>query len=131
MQSCRSLCITFLASWTLGVACATSPSSSGVPPARPHSAVSESELAPVGDLTAYDALRRLRPAFLRSRDVSTPSHSPVAVTVFVNGDRTYGVDALKNLLSRTVREIRFYEPAEANVRFGTGNNGGAILVTLK
>ena len=86
---------------------------------------------PVGDLTAYDALRRLRPAFLRSRDVSTPSHSAVAVTVFVNGDRTNGVDALKSLLSRTVREIRFYEPPEANVRFGTGNNGGAILVTLK
>ena len=130
MQSCRSFCFTLLATWTFAVACATSPSSS-TPPARPHSTVSESELAPVGDLTAYDALRRLRPGFLRSRDVSTPSHAPVAVTVFVNGDRTFGVDALRNLLSRSVREIRFYEPAEANVRFGTGNNGGAILVTLK
>ena len=31
----------------------------------------------------------------------------------------------------TVREMRFYEPAEANTKFGTGHNGGVIAVTLK
>ena len=94
--------------------------------------VTEEELLNVGDRSAYDALVQLRPTFLRTRDPQTPSHpTSTPVAVFVNGGRTEGIDALRSIRASTVREMRFYEPAEANTHFGTGHNGGVIAVTLK
>jgi hypothetical protein len=93
--------------------------------------VTSEELAQVGDLSAYDALVRLRPTFLRSRDPQTPTHQPTPVAVFVDGGKVEGVDALRTIQARSVKEMRFFEPPEANTRFGTGHNGGAILVTMQ
>lgn len=94
--------------------------------------VTESELAGVGDRSAYEALQQLRPTFLRSRDPQTASHmNPTPVAVFVNGGRTEGLDVLRTLRANTIKEMRFYEPQDANTKFGTGHNGGLIAVTLK
>jgi hypothetical protein len=94
--------------------------------------VTEDELTNLGDRTAYEVLQQLRPSFLRSRDMQTSSHpNPVPVDVFVDGGRTEGVDALKNIRASTVKEMRFYEPQDANTKFGTGHNGGVIAVILK
>ena len=94
--------------------------------------VTEDELVNVGDRSAYEALQQLRPTFLRSRDPQTPSHqNSTPIAVFVDGGRTEGVEALRSIRASTVREMRFYEPAEANTKFGTGHNGGVIAVTLK
>ena len=121
-----------LFSFSLAIASASCATRGHAPGSVSHYVVTEQELANVGDLSAYDALLRLRPAFLRTRDVQTPTHQNVQpVSVFVDGARTEGLDVLRTMLARTVKEMRFYEPAEANTRFGTGNNGGAILVTMK
>ena len=94
--------------------------------------VTEAELANVGDRTAYEALQQLRPSFLHSRDTQTSRNPVVApVDVFVDGGRTEGLDALKNIRASTVKEMRFYEPQDANTKFGTGHNGGVIAVILK
>jgi hypothetical protein len=94
--------------------------------------VTEDELANVGDRTAYEALQQLRPSFLHSRDTQTSRNPIVApVDVFVDGGRTEGLDALKNIRASTVKEMRFYEPQDANTKFGTGHNGGVIAVILK
>ena len=94
--------------------------------------VTEQELASVGDRTAYEVLQQLRPSFLHSRDQQTTSNPyPAPVDVFVDGGRTEGVDALKNIRASTVKEMRFYEPQDANTKFGTGHNGGVIAVILK
>jgi len=94
--------------------------------------VTEDELVNVGDRSAYEALQQLRPTFLRSRDPQTPSHqNSTPIAVFVDGGRTEGVEALRSIRASSVREMRFYEPAEANTKFGTGHNGGVIAVTLK
>jgi hypothetical protein len=120
-----------------GAVLATSCASSGrsgtnAAPTVSRYVVTEAELATVGDRSAYEALQQLRPTFLRSRDPQTSSHpmsTPIAV--FVNGGRTEGVDALRSIRASTVKEMRFYEPQDANTKFGTGHNGGAIEVTLK
>ena len=101
-------------------------------PAGDHNVVTAADLASMPSSTAYEALSRIRPTFLRSRDVRTWDHpNPVPVHVYVNGSRTEGLDDLKQIQADAVREIRFYEPQDANTRFGTGNNGGVIAVTLK
>lgn len=94
--------------------------------------ITDTELANVREQSAYEALQELRPTFLRSRDPVTPTHQdPTPIAVFVNGGRTEGVEVLRTIRANTVKEMRFYEPTEANTRFGTGHNGGVIAVTLK
>lgn len=94
--------------------------------------VTENELESVGDRSAYEALQQLRPTFLRSRDVQTESNPiPKPVDVYVNGGRTEGLGALTSIRASTVKEMRFYEPQDANTKFGSGHNGGVIAVTLK
>jgi hypothetical protein len=114
----------------LAAACVTGGGAGG--PQTQHNLVTAEELAPIGEMTALDALRSLRPRFLQSREVQSNSNpNPKPVTVFVNGSRTEGIDVLATFKARDVKEMRFFEPQEANVRFGTGNNGGAIAVTMK
>jgi hypothetical protein len=102
------------------------------PPISSRYLVTQQELASNADRSVYEVLLQLHPAFLRSRDPVTTSH-PYAdpVDVYVDGGRTEGIEALKSIRASTVKEIRFYEPAEANTHFGTGHNGGLIAVTMK
>jgi hypothetical protein len=94
--------------------------------------VTEQELESVGDRSAYEALQQLRPSFLKSRDVQTESNPiPKPVDVYVDGGQTEGLAALQSIRAGTVKEMRFYEPQQANTKFGTGHNGGVIAVTLK
>jgi hypothetical protein len=126
----KRMLVTLLAAAVVSSGCATS--GRGGAQVGSRYVVTEEELMPVGDLSAYDALVRLRPTFLRSRDPQTPTHpEPTPVSVFLGAGRTEGLPALRTILARNVKEMRFFEPPEANTRFGTGHNGGAILVTLK
>ena len=98
------------------------------PPSGSRYVVTPQELASNSDRSLYEVLEQLHPAFLRSRDVSSV-HQPV--DVYVNGARTDGLDQLREIRASNVKEVRFYEPADANLRFGNGHNGGLIAVTLK
>lgn len=130
MRTVRTL-ITFLCAAVLTASCAASPNAANGGAASRY-VVTEAELASLGDRSAYEALQQVRPTFLRSRDAQTTSNpSPTAVAVFVNGGRTEGVEALRTIRASTVKEMRFYEPQDANTKFGTGHNGGVIEVTLK
>ena len=94
--------------------------------------VTQEELACSADRSVYEVLLQTHPTFLRSRDPVTTDH-PYSdpVDVYVDGARTEGVEALKTIRASTVKEVRFYEPAEANVHFGTGHNSGLIDVIMK
>jgi hypothetical protein len=115
-------------------ACASSPSGSSavIPAGGSRYVITEAELANLGDRSVYDALVQLKPAFLRTRDTQTSSHQDLTpVHVFVDGGRTEGVEVLRTIRASAVKELRFYEPDQANTKFGTGNNGGVIAVTMK
>lgn len=97
-----------------------------------HNVVTAEELSRTPTMNLYDALGRIRPSFFRSRDVQTTSHPIIEpVQVYLDGQRTEGLDALRQIMADAVQEVRFYEPQDANTRFGTGNNGGAMDVILK
>ena len=133
--------ITLISAAVLGAGCAsggktastaTAANATRGPTGASRYLVTEEELANLGDRSAYEALLQLRPSFLHSRDTQTSRNPiPAPVDVFVDGGRTEGVEALKSIRASTVKEMRFYEPQDANTKFGTGHNGGVIAVKLK
>ena len=129
----RSVGIALLASLSFA-GCATTPSEAGTRPAVTTGGryvLTESELQAATERTLYEMIQRHRPTFFRSRQVrSSTTRVPEPVHVFVDGTRVEGIEALRLFNPRNVKEVRFYEPSEANVRFGTGHHGGLIAVTL-
>lgn len=97
-----------------------------------HNLLTENELQAAKDVTVYQTIERLRPSFFRSRQVRSSSMpNPEPVHVYVDGSRTIeGFNILTQFTPQQVKEVRFYEPHEANVRFGTGHHGGLLAVTL-
>ncbi len=83
--------------------------------------------------TARDLVQRLRPGFLRNRGASSfgnaASGTPTPTArVVVDGTPRVGVGALAEISAMMVREIRYLNAADASIQFGTGYDGGAILV---
>ena len=91
--------------------------------------ITNEELVRAGDVNIYDALVQLRPSFLRSRGGSGVT-TQQAVQVYVGGMLMPGLDHLKEIMVKGVKEITFLEPQQANTRFGGNNTGGALVVVL-
>ena len=127
----RNLLLSFVAVLLLVSACARPATTSGS--SSPHNVITPEELSRYSNLTLYEAIRRLRPSFFRTRDVATSTNPvPRPVMVYLDDVRTEGLDALRNVAVSIVKEVRFLEPQQANVRYGTSNNnGGAIVVTTR
>lgn len=82
---------------------------------------------------AYQAVAQLRPEFLRKRGPSSiPSFAAPPIFVYLD-DLPYGTaDALHSIPLDRVRLIRYFNPAEADMRWGGSHATGAILVmTIK
>ena len=103
------------------------------PPLAAHDFIAADELAHSTDLTLYDAIRRLRPNFLKPRGVAAyGAPETTVITLYVDGQRMDSVDDLRHISCDEVAEVRFYEPQVANAKFAGHNNaGGAIAVMLK
>ena len=81
---------------------------------------------------AFEAVQLLRPQWLRTRGVSSPtSLEAIEVAVYVNGSRYGSVENLRGVPAANVVEIRYLSATDATTLYGTGNLGGAILVKTK
>lgn len=90
------------------------------------------ELQDVLELSAFEAVRRLRPTWLRARTAGFGAPGRETASVYVDGLRQEeGLRALSVLDTADIREMRFLSAAEATTRFGTNNVGGAILVSTR
>jgi hypothetical protein len=114
------ICVTLLAA-----ACASG-GGSGERVSRPdRNLLTSEELTLTGELeTAFDAIRRLRPTWLRGRGATS-------ARVFINGVDMGGTSVLRDYRVDQIRECRFIPPADATLRFGTGFGGGVIEVSTK
>jgi hypothetical protein len=85
--------------------------------------------------TAFQAIERLRPAWLRSRGPKIISTGiPVYATVYIDDHRAGELSQLQSVNARDVAEIRFLSPSEATVTYGTyggGALGGVISITTQ
>ena len=84
-------------------------------------------LVGTGASNMYDAIRMLRPRWLRPRGALKYSR-PIFVTVYLDGQPMGQVSFLENLAPDAVRDARFYNAAEATFRFGSANEGGVLAV---
>ncbi|MFN2324356.1 MAG: hypothetical protein ABR551_00560 [Gemmatimonadales bacterium] len=95
----------------------------------------------------YQAVRSLRSHFLQgprgprsinadpartgsgSAGTLRATEAPKAV-LYVNGSRSGDVEMLRNIQTINVEEVRYVNPNAASMQYGTGHEGGAILVKL-
>jgi hypothetical protein len=118
------------AALTLVMACASSGPRSGSSAQREILTAEEIAAANVG--TAFEAVRQLRPEFLRSRGtMSMRDPSGEYAVVYVNGMRMGGPEQLNTIRAGDVASIRFVSASDATTRWCTGHAGGAIEVIVK
>jgi len=84
---------------------------------------------------AYQIVQRLRPQFLRTRGASSLGNSAAGdykgPRVIVDGSPRGEVSALSQITAMTVKEIRYLSSGDATTQYGTGYDGGAIVVTTR
>lgn len=111
--------------------CSTSGGSSATEGTRrDRNLLTAAELEGMGELSVHDAIRRLRPAWLRYRGQAVLS-GPDRESLRVYMNRSFFGDAssLSDVRVRDVSELRFLDARQATLRFGTDHTLGAILIT--
>ena len=86
--------------------------------------------------TVTELVRQLRPQWLRSRgtDVLRPNVDPTeahGVRVYLNDGLLGGLDALDQVSIDAVTRVEFFDVGPAVLRWGAGNEDGAILLTTR
>ena len=118
-----------LASLVLLAACATR---SSAPRTSPDMLTAE-QLTDYKHLNAFDAIRQLRPQWLRNTrgqsSVVSSTEQLRGVRVYVDGILFGGVSDLRSLDAGSIRAAQFLDSREATMRFGTNHAEGAIVVT--
>src|SRR5687768_5443015 len=90
--------------------------------------VTRQEIASIPEGNLYDALQRLRPAFLRPRSTATAGNQvPI---VFVDGLRRGSLDYLRAINNREVAEVRYVGAIDATTRYGMNVPAGVLDVKL-
>jgi hypothetical protein len=97
---------------------------SGRPAGASSDHIVEAELETVYQLTALEAVRRLRPRWLQSRTGAPPQ-------VHLDGNPMGTAESLGGLRAADVEDMRYLNAADATTRFGTNYISGVILVTTK
>lgn len=94
--------------------------------------ITQEELAnpQVQTMSAFDAIRRLRPRWLRSRASGSGGAQTLPV-VYLNGTRYGNTDSLASLRVSDIEEMRFINSRDATTRFGTGVPGGVIAIETR
>lgn len=100
----------------------------GAGTARPEGSsadrIVEEELTTLLQLSALEAVRRLRPRWLQTRTGAPPR-------VHVDGNPVGTSENLGSYRATDVQEMRYLNAADATTRFGTNYISGVILVTTR
>lgn len=110
------------------------------PPVRPLAPaagpITEDQIRASSARTVTELLRRLRPQWLRmrGRDVlrtGADPHAAQGVRVYMNGELLGGLSTLDQVSIDTVTRVEFLDPGSAVLRWGAGNEDGAILLSTE
>lgn len=94
--------------------------------------ITADEIARSNASNAYEAVERLRPAFLRTRGPqSIQNPDPVTPMIYVDGMRFGSLRSLTQVPALGIMSIQYLSALDASQRFGLGNEGGAILITTR
>jgi hypothetical protein len=82
-------------------------------------------------LSAYDAVRLLRPRWLQPRGNANLGGAPLLPVVMVDGAGAGVLEDLQQMIVQNVESIRFITGRDATTMYGTGYGGGVIAVTTR
>lgn len=110
-------------------ACASS--GAGAIPGRRSDVLTAEEMATSPARDALEAVRQLRPTWLRTHgSQSFGEGDPPVPMVYVSRQQYGTADSLRDFRVEHVRELRYLSPTEATTVYGTGHRGGVIEVVL-
>jgi hypothetical protein len=91
------------------------------------------ELQELPDYNALEAIRRLRPNWLRTgtRPAIAAGGGSGYPRVHLNGVPLQDIRQLEDIRADEIREMRFVSGPDASTRWGTGYVNGVILVTTE
>ncbi|HUF68864.1 MAG TPA: hypothetical protein VMM79_09510 [Longimicrobiales bacterium] len=112
--------------------CGATSGGAGSPAGGERNLLTAEQLSTMHNADAYQAVSRLRPAWLIVRGTGSfqPS-SNEGVRVYVDRILQGGVAALRAIAVQTVEQMRFLDGRDATTQFGTNHGSGAILVTTR
>lgn len=90
--------------------------------------ITQEELRSLDDVTAYRAIERLRPRWLRSRGPVSLRGGGALPSVFVDGSDHGELASLRRMSVTNIESIRFLSSSDATTRYGTGYPSGIIHV---
>jgi hypothetical protein len=80
------------------------------------------------EVTAYDAVSRLRPNWLAPHGVTSFKKQGTAYAMVYMDDQKYGdLNMLKNFKAFQVAEMRYYDFTQAGARFGVAAGSGGVI----
>ena len=85
--------------------------------------------AELGNLSAWEIINRVRPRWLQSR--GSLISGQLVSKVRVDGVAYGGFDDLRTMRGSDIDEMRYLNARDATTRFGTGYDGGVILVVTR
>lgn len=97
---------------------------------RKSSLITYEEIREANAPTAYEAVSRLRAAWLRKRGVSSLNREG-GILVYQDGMRFGGIAALRQMNASQIESISFLDGTQATQRYGTNHGNGVILVTTR
>jgi len=95
------------------------------------------ELETCSASNAYEAIQLLRPRLLekiyrKNDQIGYVSGSGQTgsreVTIYFDGARRTGLESLSSVGISGIKEIRYLDPEDATMRYGTGHSGGALVI---
>lgn len=111
--------------------CTTSSGGSSEP-RRNRNILTESELSSMLQFTAWDAVQRLRPMWMRPGGVRNSANPAGQYPhVFVDGAPYGQMEILRSLRVINIREMRYISSTDATIRYGGEYGGGVILVSMQ
>jgi hypothetical protein len=119
----------------IGAACASggAGSTTGVraAPSRDRNVLTLEDLERVAASNMYDAVRTLRPEWLRVQPTIIRSGAEGSVLVYLDGVQYGDPSALRQISVGVVQEVRYLSAPEAQARYGTQDLHGVIAVTTR
>jgi len=113
----------------LAVGCAGKTLAVGFTSHSSMSPITHAELEASGVLDPYDAVRLLRPGWLRPRVRTGHGDGRDGLpAVYVQNMRFGSVHELRDFRMERIQEIRFINPLDATTRWGKGHSSGVIEV---
>jgi len=100
------------------------------PGATARSVLTREQIMNVSTGNVYDAIVALRPQWLEPRGMDSFSN-PGQVQAYVDNNRLFGVEALRNVAVLDVVAVEYYDANQATARWGLDHGHGAINVRTR